>query len=472
MRTPSRPRARRTALVAGISALALALAACGDGGGGGGGGGGGDLTAPGPEVLDDLDAPVQVEFWHSMDSTNGQVLNSLIAGFNAENEGRIEVSGSFQGDYDTTLAQHRAAIQQGDTANLIMIYDLGTQFMIDSAQTVPAQSFVDLDDYDLDPLEDALLNYFTVDGDLRSFPFNNSTPLMYINRDAFEEAGLDPDQPPRDLAEIREYAEALTVRGADGKVEQYGFGAAVYGWFVEQFMARAAAPYCDAGNGREGRATEVLFDDPKIVEMVEWWQQMIDDGLAVQIGRSTDDAQAAFTSGRAAMTLESTGSLGGFLEQSDFEVGAGYFPLIDADDPGGSIIGGASLWINGEGHSEQEIRASWEFVQYLLTPESQSRWHAGTGYLSVNTDGYDGPEAKERAEQYPQFSVAAGQLADSETNINTAGCMMGVMAEARVAAEEGWENALTSDTPAQEAMTSAAESVKRTIGEYNDSVGD
>ncbi|MEU3309402.1 ABC transporter substrate-binding protein [Nocardiopsis sp. NPDC055551] len=462
------PRRRGVKAAALLASLGLLLSACS----GDDGGGGSDLTAPGPEVLDGLDEAVQVEFWHSMDATNGQVLDELIAGFNAENEGRIEVTGSFQGDYDTALANHRAAIQQGDTAELIMIYDLGTQFMIDSGQTVPAQSFLDQDDYDTSTVEEALLNYFTVEGELRSFPFNNSTPLMYINRDAFEEAGLDPDSPPTDLAEIREAAEELTVTDDDGTVVQYGFGAAVYGWYIEQFMARAAVPYCDNANGRDGRATEVLFDDPKIIELVEWWDQMIEDDLAVQIGRNTDDGQAAFTSGRAAMTLESTGSLGGFIEQSDFEVGAGYFPLVGAGDPGGSIIGGASLWVNGEGHSPEEVRGSWEFVQYLLTPEAQSTWHAGTGYLAVNTEGYDGPEAQERSEEFPQFSVAANQLADSEINENTAGCMMGVMSEARVAAEEGWEAALTSDATAEEAMSEAAQGVGGTIEEYNLSVED
>ena len=462
------PRGRGVQAAALLASLGLLLSACS----GDGGGGGSDLTAPGPDVLDGLDEAVQVEFWHSMDATNGQVLDELIEGFNAENEGRVEVTGSFQGDYDTALAGHRAAIQQGDTAELIMIYDLGTQFMIDSGQTVPAQSFLDEDDYDTSTIEEALLNYFTVEGELRSFPFNNSTPLMYVNRDAFEEAGLDPDSPPTDLEEIREAAEELTVTDDDGTVVQYGFGAAVYGWFIEQFMARAAVPYCDGANGRDGRATEVLFDDPKVIELVEWWDQMIEDDLAVQIGRNTDDGQAAFTSGRAAMTLESTGSLGGFIEQSDFEVGAGYFPLVGPDDPGGSIIGGASLWVNGEGHSPEEVRGSWEFVQYLLTPEAQSVWHAGTGYLAVDTEGYDGPEAQERSEEFPQFSVAASQLADSEINENTAGCMMGVMSEARVAAEEGWEAALTSDATAEEAMSEAARGVGGTIDEYNESVED
>lgn len=91
------------------------------------------------------------------------------------------------------------------------------------------------------------------------------------------------------------------------------------------------------------------------------------------------------------------------------------------------------------------MRGSWEFVQHLLTPEAQSVWHAGTGYLAVNTGGYEGPEAVERNEEFPQFEIAAQQLADSEVDENTAGCMMGVMSEARAAAEEGWEAALTGD---------------------------
>ncbi|WP_017614765.1 ABC transporter substrate-binding protein [Nocardiopsis salina] len=460
------PQGRGIGAAALFMSLGLVLSACGNGDTGGEG----DLTAPGPEVLDDLDEAVQVEFWHSMDAANGQVLDQLIDDFNAENEGRIEVTGSFQGEYDDALANHRAAIQQGDTAELIMIFDLGTQFMIDSGQTVPAQSFIDEDGYDTGDIEDALLNYFTVDDELRSFPFNNSTPLMYINRDAFEEAGLDPDDPPSDLASIREAAEELTVTDDDGEIVQYGFGAPLYGWYIEQFMARAAAPYCDGANGRSDRATEVLFDGPEGVELVEWWEAMIEDDLALQIGRNVDDGMAAFTSGRAAMTLESTGALSNYIEASDFEVGAGYFPLIGADDPGGSIIGGASLWINGEGHTDEEVRGSWEFVQYLLTPEAQSTWHAGTGYLAVNTEGYGGPEAVERAEEFPQFELAAEQLAESEVNENTAGCMMGVMSEARAAAEEGWEATLTSDATPEEAMSEAADRVGGTIEEYNASV--
>src|SRR5699024_12463567 len=104
--------------------------------------------------------------------------------------------------------------------------------------------------------------------------------------------------------------------------------------------------------------------------------------------------------------------------------------------------------------------------------KAESRWHARTGCLAVKTEGYQGPEASQRAEEFPQFSEAADQLAESETDDSTAGCMMGVMSEARVAAEEGWEPALTSDVGAEEAMSEAADGVQRTIEEYNDSVED
>src|SRR5690625_1137335 len=139
------PERRGIGAAALFLSLGLILSGCSSDGSGGDAG---DMEVPGPEVLEDLDEAVQVEFWHSMDATNRQVLDGLIADFNAENEGRIEVNGAFQGDYDAALANHRAAIQQGETAEMIMIFDIGTQFMIDSGQTVTAQAFIDNDYYD------------------------------------------------------------------------------------------------------------------------------------------------------------------------------------------------------------------------------------------------------------------------------------------------------------------------------------
>ena len=63
-----------------------------------------------------------------------------------------------------------------------------------------------------------VLNYYTIDGQLYSMPFNTSNAVLYYNKDMFREAGLDPDKPPATFSEFREYAKKMTK---DGK---YGFG--------------------------------------------------------------------------------------------------------------------------------------------------------------------------------------------------------------------------------------------------------
>ena len=112
------------------------------------------------------------------------------------------------------------------------------------------------------------------------------------------------------IEEIRTAAEKLSKK--DGGPADYGFGAAIYGWLLEQFIATSGADYCDKGNGREDKATKVMFDQGEALKVVSWWQKMVKDGLAANTGRDTKSAQAAFKSGQAAITLESTGQLGGF----------------------------------------------------------------------------------------------------------------------------------------------------------------
>ena len=42
-----------------------------------------------------------------------------------------------------------------------------------------------------------------------SMPFNVSDPVLYYNRQMFEAAGLDPDQPPMSLDELRATSQQL-----------------------------------------------------------------------------------------------------------------------------------------------------------------------------------------------------------------------------------------------------------------------
>ncbi|MFE4976230.1 ABC transporter substrate-binding protein [Kitasatospora sp. NPDC056651] len=460
-------RALAALLVAGLS-----LTACSSSGSGSGGSGGSaDAGVPGAQALDQATGVTTVEFWHSMTGKNAEVLNGLVGQFNAAHQGKIEVKAQFQGKYDELVTKYKAAVQQKGTPALAQVYDIGTRFMIDSKQTVPAQAFADKDGYSLDDLDANIRNYYSVGGKLQSMPFNSSMPLLYLNSDAFKEAGLDPAQAPKDLNELGELAKTLTKKDADGKTVRYGFGAAIYGWFVEQLLAESGAMYCDNDNGRANKAGKVVFDSAQGARIVQWWADLVKGGYAANTGRTTDDAQAAFKAGTVAMHLESTGVLRGYTEAAKFTVGTAAFPKVTAADQGGPVIGGASLWISGPGHSDAEKRAAWEFEKFVSAPEQQAVWHTGTGYFPVNTKSLDDPKDKEWVAKYPQFQTAIDQLKATKPTPATAGCLLGVMPQARKGVETAIEQTIAGTKPAQQALADAAKELQPAIENYNSSVG-
>jgi sn-glycerol 3-phosphate transport system substrate-binding protein len=450
---------------AGLLATSLVLAACGGGSGSSSDGAG----APKADVLKDAKGVTTVSFWHAMDGKNAEVLTQLVKEFNDQNKGKIEVKATYAGKYDDAITKYKAAIQSKSTPDVIQIYDIGTQFMIDAKQTVPMQSFIDRDKMDVSDLQPNITGYYSVDKKLNSMPFNTSMPLLYINKSLFTKAGLDPDKAPTNLDEIRTAAEKLSKK--KGGPADYGFGAAIYGWLLEQFIASSGQEYCDKGNGREGRATSVNFAQDTNLAVVSWWQKMVKDGLAANTGRDTKAAQAAFKSGQVAMNLESTGQLGGYSEAAKaggWELGAVNYPHVKAGDTGGPIIGGASLWINGVNHKDANKEAAWQFVKFLSSPKSQATWHTGTGYFPNSKGALNQPVDVEYRKANPLFDVAVKQLDSTKLTTATQGCLLGVMPLSRMASEDALESALNGADP-KAAMTTAADTVAAQAKTYNDS---
>ncbi|HTZ42817.1 MAG TPA: ABC transporter substrate-binding protein [Jatrophihabitans sp.] len=451
--------------MAGTAVAALALtAACS---GSGSGSTAAISSAPAASVLDGA-GPVTVTFWHAMKGANADALNALVAKFNAAHAGKITVKPTFQGSYDDTVTKYKAAVQAKQTPSLIQVYDIGSGFLADSGQTIPVQSFADVDHYDLGDLQPAIKGYYSRNGKLQSMPFNSSVPVLYLNKTAFTKAGLDPNKPPATLDEIRTDAEKLKASGA----VKYPFNAAIYGWYFEQLTAEAGKTYCDNDNGRSQRADAVTFDDPEQVQFLTWWKGMLADGLATNTGRKTDDAQAAFKSGAVGMGFESTGVLGGYLQAASgkFQVGTAPFPKVQSSDPGGPIIGGASLWIDGPGHSAAEQRASWEFAKFLVQPENSAFWHTKTGYFPVSKAALNDPSDKAWVAQKPEFQTAIDELAASPADTATQGCLLGSLPQVRALVETAIESVLTSNKDPKAALDEAASQAKDLIGKYNAAV--
>jgi len=267
-------------------AIMVAAAACGGSTGGGSpaASGTGDLSALAPGK--DVAPAATITWWHAMSGVNGDALNKIVAGFNAS-QSKIKVEAIFQGTYDDLLAKLNTAIASNAAPALVQVYDIGQAYMRDSQQVVPMQAFIDRDKFDTKDFEPAVINYYKYQDKLQSMPFNASTPILYYNKDAFKEVGLDPAKPPVTFTEIADAAKKLTKKDASGATVRYGFGPSIYGWLFEQLMATSGGLYADNGNGRDNRAVKVVYNNAQGKAILDWWKAGVDGGYFFNPGSTT-----------------------------------------------------------------------------------------------------------------------------------------------------------------------------------------
>lgn len=445
-------------LLAGI--MTFSLAACGGSGGDkntdSGSGSGGE----------DSGDKIEITFWHAMGGVNGEALDQMVEDFNASQD-EIVVTTEYQGTYDDTITKLKAAMQSGNLPDVCQMYDVGTKFMIDSGYAVPVEDMFESTGYDKSTVMDVITSYYSSGGKQYAMPFNVSTPMLYYNKDIFEKAGLDPNTPPKTYDEVLEYSKQIVESGA----ASVGYSQAIYGWFFEQQLAGLGLCYGNNDNGRSSDITAVDFDsNGGGLKIMELWKELYDSGYFENYGTTTADTQTAFFGGDVGMIIESTAILKNATESCDFEVGTGYLPVIEENDEGGVIIGGASLWMM-DTKDDARKNAAWKFIEYTTTAEAQAKWSQSTGYFAINPDAYENEDMKAYIEENPNFTTAIDQLNDSPVNNYTAGVLSGVQTEARLTFNEIIPKLYDGGITPQEAVDELASEVNKAIENYNASLG-
>jgi sn-glycerol 3-phosphate transport system substrate-binding protein len=465
----------RRSVVACAVVLALGATACGGDdsddaavGGDGATGGDGDRPSCPLEALDEADGPVEITYWHGMQEASEATLEQLAEEFN-QSQDRVQVR--LVNNAGQTHEKYIAGLQTGDLPDVVQDDATYLTEMMDSQSVLPVQSCIDADDYDMSDFLARTVSYFQVDGVQWAMPFGIANPVLIYNRAAFQQAGLDPDAPPETLEDYREAAQALTDAGY-----RYGIAMAVEAWHFEEFVALQGETYLDNGNGRDARATEVTFDNEVGEELFEFFDGLVDDGLAVtnpREGPSALDNLFAVGNGEAAMTVSSSSNLGSIVQvlgsgqYADVELGIGALPGRTED--GGMVVGGGGLFVSAREPEKQA--AAWELVKFLSTPESQSVWAAGTGYVPTRQSAIELSEVDARWAEMPGFGIAYDQLVEGAENAATAGAAVGDMKAVRLAVEEAMTSMFLGNLSPTEALAQAAQEADAAIASYNDRVG-
>jgi sn-glycerol 3-phosphate transport system substrate-binding protein len=457
-------------------ALLLGLPACGGGGGEEKGGTEGTATPSGatPSGATPSGKTVEITYWHTELASNLNTLQALVRRFNSS-QSEVKVKLAFQGSKnEESMAKVLASLGGGDLPTIAVLDEVQTQRLIDTGAFRPVQEFIDRDNYDLSDFDPKVTQFYTLDSKLWAMPISISVPLLYYNKVAFREVGLDPEKPPKDLEELKEVSRKFVKRDSHGNLMRTGISLDILPWYLEVALAEHGELYLNNENGRAGRATEVAFNGPTGQALFQWWHDTIKEGLGVDVGRNPTGADnlLAIGSGQVAMTRSGSQALRsvvevleGSLAQTEVEMGVAAVPGV----PGGIGASGTysrGLWF-AKDRPEAEQQAGWKFVKWLMEPEQQAEWFAGTGYLPATNSSYDLPAAQQAMEQYPQFRTAVEIFRSSKATTATVGPLLGPFNAVRDEVVRGLEETVVRDKDPIEALNDAAEEANKIIEDYN-----
>ncbi len=408
-------------------------------------------------VATGANAQTEIQFWHSMGGALGDKVNELANKFN-ESQKDYKVVPSYKGQYPESMTAAIAAFRAGNAPHILQVFEVGTATMMAAkGAIVPVAKVMKDADEPFDPKAylPTVAGYYTDSkGNMLSFPFNSSTVVFYVNKDAFKKAGLDPNKAPKTWKEFLAAAEKLKASG-----QQCVYTTGWPSWMhIENLSAWHNVPIGTKDNGMAGLDTEFKINSPLHVRHIAMLGDMAKKGLFTYAGRQ-NQAEAKFGSGECAMLTSSTGAQANIRRNAKFEWSVNFIPYHDdvKGAPQNSIIGGASLWVMG-GKTNNAYKGVAKFLAFLSRPEVQMDWHTSTGYVPITLAAYEMTRKSGFYDKNAGADVAIKQLTNKPPTGNSRGLRFGNFVQGREVIEEELEGVFAGKKDAKAALD---EAVKR-----------
>ena len=338
----------------------------------------------------------------------GGPITKIIDGMNADFEKEhpdIKVTAVYAGNYDDTRVKALTALRAGQPVQLSVLFSIDLFELIDQDAIVPFDDLIGPADRPwLDSFYPALMENSRTQGKVWGIPFQRSTIVMYWNKEAFREAGLDPNRPPATWAELVEMGKRLVKRDAAGNVTRYGVMVPSTGYPYWMFQA-FALQNGEVLMNQDGNRT--FFDKPAVVEALEFWRDLgAKHGVMPRGTVEWGTLRAAFLEGKTAIMWHTTGNLTPVRKEAKFDFGVAMLP---ANKRRGSPTGGGNFYIFKKA-TPAERKAALTFIKWMTSPERAAQWSIDTGYVAVTRAAYETPALKRYLAEFPAAAVARDQF--------------------------------------------------------------
>ncbi|GAB1582149.1 sn-glycerol-3-phosphate ABC transporter substrate-binding protein UgpB [Phyllobacterium phragmitis] len=413
-------------------------------------------------------AVTEISWWHAMTGANNEVVDTLAKEFN-ESQSDYKVVPVFKGTYPETLNAGIAAFRAKQAPDIIQVFDVGTGVMMAAEGAVKPVAEVLSEGgatFDKSQYLPGIVAYYSKpDGTMLSFPYNSSSPILYYNKDIFEKAGLDVNNPPKTWPEVWEAAKKIKTSGA----APCGYTSTWLTWIhLENFAAWNNLPYGTNENGLAGLDVELKINAPLYVKHFQEIADLAKDGV-FRYGGRTSEAKQIFLAGECGILTESSGGLGDIVK-SGMNYGIGQLPYEPEANgaPQNTIPGGASLWVFG-GKSDEKYKGIAAFFKFLSSPDIQARLHQVSGYLPVTLKAYEETKKSGFYEKNPGRETPIIQMMGKAPTENSKGVRLVNLPQVRDIENEEFEKMLAGQQTAQQALDNAVSrgnaAIKQAIGQ-------
>lgn len=400
------------------------------------------------------EAATEIQWWHAFSGRLGELLTKQVEDYNASQSEYVVVQ-SNKGNYSETLNAGIAAFRADEQPHILQVFEVGTATMMSAKGAIkPVYEVMAESGLDFDPsayLEAVTGYYTTTEGEMLSLPYNSSTPVLYLNKDALAAADLDPESAPATWGEVEEILTALKASGSECPLTT-----AWQSWVhLENLSAYHNVPFATKANGFDALDTELAFNGEVQVAHIGKMGEWAKDGLFVYSGRRNEGG-ARFRAGECALFTESSAGYAGVKAEAEFPFSVINLPYWDSAEgaPQNTIIGGASLWVMA-GHEDDEYKGVADFFNFLSSSDVQAQWHQDTGYMPITYSAFELTKSQGYYDENPGTDVAIIQMTGKAPTENSKGLRLGSFDQIRAIIDEELEAVWAGNKEAQAALDDA-----------------
>mgnify|MGYP001770885388 CR=1 FL=1 len=329
----------------------------------------------------------EVSFWAPFSGADGPFMKEIVDSYNNSQENvKVNLQIVPQTDYYTDVD---LTLHSGEDVPELMIMH-GDQILTYSEKGILKNLDAVLgDELKVDQYHEKGIDGATVDGNVYGLPLDIHPLMFYWNKDLFEAAGLDPEQPPKTREEFVEYAQMLTNE------EENVYGYAVPTLWPQQFIF----PTIVAQNGgslyEDG---EVNFTSPEVVEALQFQVDLINEYNVSPSDIQQDGEVTLFLQGRSAMHFNGPWMLEQFVN-SELNFGVAPVPRLGTEQE--AVFANSHNFVIPEKADEAKLDGVVDFLLYVQ--ENALAW-ANSGQAPAMKATYESDEFQSVNIQSPQVA--------------------------------------------------------------------